>query len=156
MGLYACNIRYARVHSRSRLYAVHGIESPDNEHFPSVRIIQKNNQLFKQIDASEGLTDDVLSAKFTNHKGVCAGVGNLLNLAYPDLWKYYFGERGGFRFTSSRFGGDFRLRGNHIYRYNTVPCRAYRSDILKEPLSLRRGSHACVHNCQYGVLERRS
>ena len=80
--------------------------SPDNEHFPSVRIIQKNNQLFKQIDAS-GLTDDVLSAKFTNHKGVYAGVGNLLNLAYPDLWKYYFGERGGFRFTSSRFGGDF-------------------------------------------------
>ncbi len=79
---------------------------PDNEHFPSVRIIQKNNNVFKQIEASN-LTDDVLSAKFTDFKGVYGGVGNLLSLAYPDLWKYYFGERDGFRFKGTRFGDDF-------------------------------------------------
>lgn len=81
-------------------------KSPENEHFPSVRIIQKNNNIFKQIEASQ-VPDDVLSAKFTNFKGVYAGVGNLLSLAYPDLWKYYLLNHDMSRLKSTRFGGDF-------------------------------------------------
>lgn len=73
--------------------------SPENEHFPSVRIIQKNDGLFKQMVASD-VSGEVLSTKFTNSKGVYSSYGNLINLIYPDFWMVYgvsiYGPKEGF------------------------------------------------------------
>lgn len=63
-------------------------KSADGEIFPSVRIIQKNNDLYKMLIASD-MPDDALSGKFTKHLGVYSSYGNLISLIFPDLWYEY-------------------------------------------------------------------
>ncbi|MBI5235385.1 MAG: YfhO family protein [Deltaproteobacteria bacterium] len=63
----------------------------DGELFPSLRIVQKNGGIYKQMVASD-VGNDALSPKFTKQLGVYSSWGNLLSLAYPDLWKAYFQE----------------------------------------------------------------
>ena len=63
--------------------------SAGSELFPSVRILQKNASVYKELMASD-IGSDALSQRFTNNRGVYSSWGNLLSLAYPDLWKAYF------------------------------------------------------------------
>lgn len=66
-------------------------KSADGEIFPSVRIVQKNNGLYKKLIASD-MSDDALSSKFTKNLGVYSSSGNLLSLIFPDLWLVYFNQ----------------------------------------------------------------
>lgn len=79
--------------------------SPDGEHFPSVRIVQKNDGMFKQMVASD-LPDDVLSEKFTDSKGVYSSAGNIISFIYPDVFLFYMHDTGGFKRADTRWG-DF-------------------------------------------------
>ncbi|MBI5561400.1 MAG: YfhO family protein [Deltaproteobacteria bacterium] len=76
--------------------------SPDGEHFPSVRIIQKNDGVFKKVVASD-LGDAVLSEKFSNFKGVYGSAGNAVSFLYPDVFLYYFHVTGGFKLPDVRW-----------------------------------------------------
>lgn len=62
--------------------------SPQGEHFPSIRILQKNRYVYKQIVASD-VGEHVLSDRFTRQIGVYNSYGNLLNVIYPDMYRSY-------------------------------------------------------------------
>ncbi|MBI5885540.1 MAG: hypothetical protein HZB85_03035 [Deltaproteobacteria bacterium] len=79
--------------------------SPDGEHFPSVRIVQKNDGMFKKMVASD-VADDVLSTKFTDSKGVYGSAGNIVSFIFPDVFLYYFHVTGGFKRAEPRWA-DF-------------------------------------------------
>jgi len=68
--------------------------SPAGEHFPSVRIVQKSNEYYRKMVASDQ-GRELLSPELTNHKGVYSSTGNLLHLIHPDLWRSYFGGGSG-------------------------------------------------------------
>lgn len=73
------------------------------EHFPSLRIIQKNGYTFKKIVASD-VTGDILSSKFTKNLGVYSTPGNLLNLAYPDMALFCLWDVTGFNQNGRGYG----------------------------------------------------
>lgn len=79
--------------------------SPDGEHFPSVRIVQKNDGMFKKMVASD-VADDVLSTKFTDSKGVYSSAGNIVSFIFPDVFLYYFHVTDGFKRADIRWA-DF-------------------------------------------------
>lgn len=79
--------------------------SPDGEHFPSVRIVQKNEGMFKRMVASD-VADDVLSQKFTDSKGVYSAAGNIVSFIFPDVFLYYFHVTDGFKRSDTRWA-DF-------------------------------------------------
>ncbi len=62
----------------------------EGEHFPSHRIVQKNNKLYKQVMASD-ISDDVLASGFTDGLGVYSSSGNVLSRLYPEFHKTYVG-----------------------------------------------------------------
>jgi len=77
-------------------------KSPDGEHFPSVRIVQKNDGMFKKMVASD-VADEVLSTKFTDSKGVYSSAGNIVSLIFPDVFLYYFHVTDGFKRADLRW-----------------------------------------------------
>ncbi len=60
--------------------------SGGGELFPMLRIVQKNDGMFKKIVASD-ITTEALSQKFTEQKGVFVSWGNLVNMVHPDLFE---------------------------------------------------------------------
>jgi len=66
-------------------------DSKHGELFPDHRIILKNKGVYKKIMATD-FTEDVLSDKFTEKKGVWSSWGNLLHLIYPDMHLSYYGQ----------------------------------------------------------------
>ncbi|HHT9157816.1 MAG TPA: hypothetical protein ACFYEA_09485 [Candidatus Tripitaka californicus] len=61
----------------------------EGELFPSHRIIQKNNEYFKKLVATE-IGDSVISDKFAKELGVYSSYGNILNPVCPDMWRSFF------------------------------------------------------------------
>ncbi len=63
--------------------------NPHGEHFPSMRILQKNRYVYKKIVASD-VGEHALSDRFHKRLGVYNSYGNLLNVIYPDMYRSYF------------------------------------------------------------------
>lgn len=78
------------------LFALYKDSKVNGEIFPVLRILQKNNGLFKKIVASD-INESVLSEKFTGNLGVYNSYGNILNLIYPNTYRYYFNMTNFFR-----------------------------------------------------------
>lgn len=70
-------------------FALYKDSKINGEIFPVLRILQKNNGLFKKIVASD-INESVLSEKFTANLGVYNSYGNILNLIYSNMYRYYF------------------------------------------------------------------